>query len=151
MISIQALLVASHCEMLLMTIKELLMQGIRVLIPTASEEARRDAQVLLAHVLEVERSAFYAYPEREVTPKQVKRFLQLIERRKAGEPVAYLVGHREFYGHDFLVDKRVLIPRPETELLVEAALSSIQQKLSSRQIPIVADIGTGSGAIPITL
>ncbi len=84
-------------------------------------------------------------------PEQARRFFQLIERRKAGEPIAYLVGHKEFYGHDFLVDKRVLIPRPETELLVEAALSFIRQKLSNGQIPIVADIGTGSGAIPVTI
>lgn len=134
-----------------MTIKELLMQGTQALSSTANEDARRDAQVLLSHVLEVERSIFFAYPEREVMPEQARRFFQLIERRKAGEPIAYLVGHKEFYGHDFLVDKRVLIPRPETELLVEAALSFIRQKLSNGQIPIVADIGTGSGAIPVTI
>jgi release factor glutamine methyltransferase len=137
--------------MLCMTIKELLMQGTQALASTANEDARRDAQVLLTHVLEVERATFYAYPEREVTPEQARHFFQLVERRKAGEPIAYLVGHREFYGHDFLVDKRVLIPRPETELLVEAALSSIRQKLSNGQSPIVADIGTGSGAIPVTI
>ena len=134
-----------------MTIKELLMQGAQTLSSLANENARRDAQVLLASVLEIERATFYAYPEREVTPEQANRFMQLIERRKTGEPIAYLVGHREFYGYDFLVDKRVLIPRPETELLVEAALSSIRQKLSIGQIPIVADIGTGSGAIPVTI
>src|SRR5207248_5109727 len=75
----------------------------------------------------------------------------LIERRGGGEPVAYLVGHKEFYGLDFLVDRRVLIPRPETELLVESALSVCREKLDAGQVPIVADIGTGSGAIPITL
>jgi release factor glutamine methyltransferase len=151
MILIQALLAANPCEILFMTIKELLMQGTQALLATMSEDARRDAQVLLAYVLEVERSAFYAYPERLVTPEQAERFWELITRRKVGEPIAYLIGHREFYGHDFLVDKRVLIPRPETELLVEAALSSVRQKLSAGQIPIVADIGTGSGAIPITI
>jgi release factor glutamine methyltransferase len=151
MISIQALLVANHCEKLFMTTKELLMQGTQALLSTMSQDARRDAQVLLAYVQDVERSAFYAYPEREVTPEQAERFWQLIERRKAGEPIAYLIGHREFYGHDFLVDKRVLIPRPETELLVEAALSPIRQKLAAGQIPVVADIGTGSGVIPVTI
>jgi release factor glutamine methyltransferase len=134
-----------------MTIKELLMQGTQALSSTAYEDARREAQVLLSHVLEAERATFYAYPEREVTPEQANHFFQLIERRKASEPIAYLIGHKEFYGHDFLVDKRVLIPRPETELLVEAALSSIRQKLSHGQIPIVADIGTGSGAIPVSI
>jgi len=65
--------------------------------------------------------------------------------------VAYLTGHKEFYGLDFFVDKRVLIPRPETELLVEIALSIMRKRLNAGRIPIVADIGTGSGAIPISL
>ena len=110
-----------------------------------------DAQVLLCHVLGVERSTLYAYPERELTPEQEQRYLQLIERRAQGEPVAYLTGHKEFYGLDLLVDSRVLIPRPETELLVETALHICRQKIVAGQLPIVADIGTGSGAIPIAL
>ncbi len=68
-----------------------------------------------------------------------------------GEPVAYLTGHKEFYGLDFFVDNRVLIPRPETELLVEAALAAAREMLARAYVPIIADIGTGSGAIPITL
>ncbi|MBV9614874.1 MAG: hypothetical protein JO031_05365, partial [Ktedonobacteraceae bacterium] len=107
-----------------MTIRELLTQGTQALASAGSEDARRDAQVLLAYVLEATRATLYAYPEREVTSEQVEHFLQMVARRNAGEPIAYLVGHREFYGYDFLVDKRVLIPRPETELLVEAALSA---------------------------
>jgi release factor glutamine methyltransferase len=97
------------------------------------------------------RTTFYAYPEREVPQEQLLRYQELIARRQQGEPVAYLTGHKEFYGLDFLVDRRVLIPRPETELLVEAALAAIRRKLGSGQLPIVADIGTGSGAIPVTL
>jgi release factor glutamine methyltransferase len=151
MISIQALLVANHYEILFMTIKDLLTQGTQILTAAGHQNARRDVQVLLTHVLAAERSILYAFPEREVTPEQANLFFQLIERRTLDEPIAYLIGHREFYGHDFYVDKRVLIPRPETELLVEAALSAIRQKISSGQIPVVADIGTGSGAIPITL
>jgi release factor glutamine methyltransferase len=110
-----------------------------------------DAQVLLCHVLGIERSTLYAYPERQLTPAQEQRYLSLLERRAQGEPAAYLTGHKEFYGLDLLVDSRVLIPRPETELLVETALHICRQKLSAGQIPIVADIGTGSGAIPIAL
>ena len=110
-----------------------------------------DAQVLLSHVLHVERSTLYAYPERELTPEQEQRYLELIERRAQGEPVAYLTGHKEFYGLDLIVDRRVLIPRPETELLVEIALQVCRQKIAAGHIPIVADIGTGSGAIPIAL
>ncbi|HZU68034.1 MAG TPA: peptide chain release factor N(5)-glutamine methyltransferase [Ktedonobacteraceae bacterium] len=113
--------------------------------------ARLDAQVLLSHVLHVERSFLFAYPAHELSPEQEQQFLALIERRKKGEPVAYLVGHEEFYGLDFLVDKRVLIPRPETELLVEQALQVCRSMLAGGRVPIVADIGTGSGAIPITI
>ena len=133
------------------TIRQALEQGIPTLTKAGQVNARLDAQVLLGHTLHVERSALYAYPERTLTPEQEQQFLTLIERRSQGEPVAYLTGHKEFYGLDFLVDKRVLIPRPETELLVEAALKVCRQMLAAGHTPIVADIGTGSGIIPITL
>lgn len=112
---------------------------------------RLDAQVLLGRVLQVERTILYTYPERSLTPEQEQQYRLLIERRKAGEPVAYLVGHKAFFGRDFLVDERVLIPRPETELLVEAALSSIRAMFAVGRTPLIADIGTGTGIIPITL
>src|SRR6266704_3399725 len=83
--------------------------------------------------------------------EQEQQFQQLLERRKQGEPVAYLVNSQEFFGLDLLVDQRVLIPRPETELLVEAALKCIRSRLASGRTPLIADIGTGSGAIPIAL
>jgi release factor glutamine methyltransferase len=118
---------------------------------SASRIARLDTQVLLSHVLNVDRSVLFAYPERQLSPQQEQQFLTLIERRKHDEPVAYLVGHQEFYGRDFVVDKRVLIPRPETELLVEVALRACRDMLDGARTPVVADIGTGSGAIPITL
>jgi release factor glutamine methyltransferase len=113
--------------------------------------AQLDAQVLLCHVLDVERTTLYAYPEREITLLQEKQYFTLIARRKQHEPVAYLTGYKGFYGLDFFVDKRVLIPRPETELLVEAALEVIRCSIASEHVPVVADIGTGSGAIPITI
>jgi release factor glutamine methyltransferase len=133
----------------MMTIREALEQATHTL--AGRSNARLDAQVLLSYVLDAERSQLYAYPERTLTPDQEQRFLALIERRVRGEPVAYLTGHKEFYGLDFLVDKRVLIPRPETELLVEAALIICRQMFDAGRTPIVADIGTGSGIIPITL
>lgn len=133
------------------TIKEALEQGIQALMQQGSREARLDAQVLLGHVMGVDRTTFYAYPEREVPQEQLVRYRELIAHRQQGEPVAYLTGHKEFYGLDFLVDRRVLIPRPETELLVETALAAIRSKLDSGQLPVVADIGTGSGAIAVTL
>ena len=133
------------------TVQQTLEQGIALLTQAGQETARLDAQVLLGYVLGVERATLYAYPETRLTPEQERQFFTLIERRGRGEPVAYLVGHKEFYGLDFLVDRRVLIPRPETELLVETALSVCREKLDAGQLPIMADIGTGSGAIPITL
>ncbi len=133
------------------TIQQALKQGTRTLTRAGQTNASLDAQVLLSHAMQVERSVLYAYPERMLTPEQEQQFLTLIERRSRGEPVAYLTGHKEFYGLDFLVDQRVLIPRPETELLVEAALNVCRQMLEAGRTPIVADIGTGSGIIPVTL
>jgi release factor glutamine methyltransferase len=133
------------------TIIELVEQGAQILFKKNMANARREAQVLLSSVLGVERAAIYAYPEREVTPELAERFFQLIARRGQGEPVAYLLGSKEFFGRDFFVDRRVLIPRPETEILVESALEVVRRKLSAGQLPVVADIGTGSGAIPITI
>jgi len=133
------------------TIKDALEHAMSTLAQADHPASRLDAQVLLGYVLNVDRARLYAYPERLLTPQQEEQFHLLLERRKRGEPVAYLVGHKEFFGLDFLVDKRVLIPRPETELLVEVALNSIRAMLDAGQTPLVADIGTGSGAIPITL
>src|SRR5579885_1391928 len=104
-------------------------RGTQILIKAGLQNARLDAQILAGHVLGVERATLYAYPEREMTPELQRQFFLLIERRAYGEPVAYLVGHKEFYGLDFFVDQRVLIPRPETELLVEAALAVIRRKI----------------------
>lgn len=129
------------------TLRDALQQGQHVV----TQSGRLDTQVLLEHVLGIDRATLYAYPEREMTAEQERRFLALIERRKQGEPIAYILGHEEFYGLDFLVDRRVLIPRPETEMLVETTLRIVREQLARGQVPLIADIGTGSGAIPITL
>jgi release factor glutamine methyltransferase len=110
-----------------------------------------DAQVLLAHVTQDARAAVLAYPERALASEHAATYADLIARRAAGEPVAYLTGHREFLGLDFLTDRRALIPRPETELLVEAALAEARTRLERGETPIIADIGTGSGAIALAL
>jgi len=133
------------------TIYQALEQATRTLTHAGQTNARLEAQILLRHILRIERSALYAYPERVLTPEQEQQFISFIERRAQGEPIAYLTGHKEFYGLDFLVDKRVLIPRPETELLVEAALYACRQMFDAGHTPVVADIGTGSGIIPVTL
>src|SRR5438876_5136614 len=133
------------------TIHQALEQATLSLTQADQTNARLDAQLLLSHTLHTERSFLYAYPEHVLTSQQEQHYQTLIERRSRGEPIAYLTGHKEFYGLDFLIDKRVLIPRPETELLVEAALNACRKMLDAGRTPIVADIGTSSGIIPVTL
>jgi release factor glutamine methyltransferase len=116
------------------------------------ESPRLDAELLLAYVLEVNRAAILTRPNRRLTPKQLTRFRYLVARRAAREPLAYIVGHREFFGLDFLVNPAVLIPRPETELLVEHALLIGRRLAQGLPHPLlVADVGAGSGAIAVTL
>ena len=105
-----------------------------------------DADVLLAHVLGVAKETLYAHPDMELSHGAMRRYRELVARRAKGEPVAYLRGFKEFYGLRFLVDPRVLIPRPETETLVEAARSAI----AGRSLTVV-DLGTGSGAVAIAI
>lgn len=119
----------------------------------ASDSPSLDAQVLLAHVTSASRPALLAYPERPLTREQAALYADLVARRANREPVAYLTGHREFLGLDFLTDPRALIPRPETELLVEAALTELRVRFERTPDAalIAADIGTGSGAIAVSL
>jgi release factor glutamine methyltransferase len=113
----------------------------------ASTTPRLDAELLLAHLLGWPRAKLLAEREHPVAPPLGDAFAGFVARRAEGEPVAYLVGHKEFYGLDFAVDRRVLVPRPETELLVDLALSAARTIGATR----IADIGTGSGAIAIAL
>jgi release factor glutamine methyltransferase len=116
-----------------------------------NENAALDAQVLLAHVIGRTRATVVAFPERALTPEDAAQYAGLVARRAACEPVAYLTGHREFMGFDLATDARALIPRPETELLVDAALAEARARLAANpsEPPVVADIGTGSGAIAV--
>ena len=114
-----------------------------------SGTAALDAQVILAHVLEHDRSWLFAYHDFALSQKQADRYAELIARRAAAEPVAYLIGSREFYGIELQVDPRVLIPRPETELLVDAVLDHIGSR-PNPQVRMV-DVGTGSGAIALAV
>lgn len=110
-------------------------------------DARLEVELLLSHVLDRSRAWLYAWPEHEVDGEQQAVFERLIEARAQGEPIAYLTGHREFWSLDLTVTPDVLIPRPETELLVELALARIPHDANVR----VADLGTGSGAIALAL
>ena len=112
------------------------------------DSPRLDAELLLAHTLGTNRAAILARPEQRLTPKQLTRYRDLVVRRGNREPLAYITGHREFFGLDILVDHRVLIPRPETELLVERALELAGRMAAPLHI---ADVGAGSGAIAVSL
>jgi release factor glutamine methyltransferase len=114
-----------------------------------SDTASLDAQVILAHTLDKERGWLFAHYDQALTEAEAETFADMVARRAASEPVAYLVGHREFYGLDLTVDKRVLIPRPETELLVDAVLDHIDSR--SNQSVRMVDVGTGSGAVAVAV
>jgi release factor glutamine methyltransferase len=113
-----------------------------------SDTPALDASVLLAHILDKPRSWVLARPELVLTPEEQNRLNEALARLESGEPFPYVLGHWEFFGLDFDITPDVLIPRPETELLVEKAIIRIQQ---SRTQWLVADVGTGSGAIAISL
>ncbi|MDP2918211.1 MAG: peptide chain release factor N(5)-glutamine methyltransferase, partial [bacterium] len=106
-----------------------------------------DAEILLSHVLKKSREYLLAHPEIKLTPSQNKKYRALIARRGRGEPLAYLTHCQEFYGLNFYVDKNTLIPRPESELIVE----EIKKIAAPNQKPIIIDVGAGSGCLAITL
>lgn len=109
--------------------------------------ARLEAQVLLAHVLGCDRTGLYTRFDQPLGPEELAAFRGLIQRRLAGEPVAYLVGEQEFWSLPFFVDSGVLIPRPDSETVIEVVRDAVDRSAAVR----IADIGTGSGALAITL
>jgi len=116
-------------------------------LAAASDTARLDAELLLAASAGIERAAVIAHPERTLGAAETARLAAAVRRRSGGEPVAYIVGCKEFYGLPLAVDRAVLVPRPETELLVDAAL----ERLAAGARSAVLDLGTGSGAIALAL
>lgn len=130
-----------------MTIQQALNRAIVSLRKHESVSAVLDAEVLLAHVLKTGREHLLANPTRRITPAQYFAFAQRIKKCSRGWPVAYLTGHKEFYGLDFAVTPDVLIPRPETELLVDEVLQAVKRTGNET----ILDMGTGSGCIAITL
>jgi release factor glutamine methyltransferase len=122
------------------------LQAARARLATTSRNPRRDAEVLLAHVLRCDQAALLTHPERLLSPAEADQLESFLNRRLASEPMQYITGSQEFFGLLFEVTPAVLIPRPETEHLVEAALEHI----GGEAIRIV-DVGTGSGAIAVSL
>ncbi|MDI6772992.1 MAG: peptide chain release factor N(5)-glutamine methyltransferase [bacterium] len=129
------------------TVAEAWQAGREHLTALGIEEAAVTAEVLLRHALDLNRTQFHIAVNQPVPDGAWARYLGYIGERARGRPLAYIVGHREFMGLDLLVDERVLIPRPETEVLVETVLELLRGTTS----PVVADIGTGSGAIAVSV
>ncbi len=117
-----------------------------ILKESGVESFRLDAEILLAHVLGCSRLQIIAYPEAELTGRQAAEFDSLVRRRAGRCPLAYLVGCREFYGMRISVREGVLVPRPETELLVEQVVARMRGRRA-----LVADVGTGSGAVAVAV
>ena len=139
------------------TVGELLSSAVARLREAGSESSRLDAEVLLAHAIGAERTILLAHPELTVGDEAAERFEEAVSRRCTGEPVAYIRGIKEFFGLAFAADDRALIPRPETERLVEAGRTAVMTRLSALgrgrdPAPVrVADVGTGGGAIIVSL
>jgi len=128
-------------------LKQALAYSRKVLTDKDIDEAALEGEILLKHLLEIDRTQLFSNPDVELDAGQEIILKQLLERRVKGEPSAYITGHREFYGLDFNVDRNVLIPRPETEILVEKAIELARRhKLNS-----IVDTGTGCGTIAISL
>ncbi len=132
-----------------MTIVEALKKSFHSL-QSITPSAALDGEVLLAFVVGKPRVFLYAHPEKTLSTKHARRFLSLVARRKKHEPLSYLTGERWFYGLDFSINKNVLIPRPETELLVDLAKEAAMNIPKKNHFALL-DIGTGSGCIPIAL
>lgn len=110
---------------------------------------RREAERIIAHVLQKSREFIITHPEYEVTKREASHIKNALKRRKLGEPMAYILGTQDFYGREFIVTSDTLIPRPETEMLVEEVLHTVLQ--GNLQTLVLLDIGTGSGIIPISV
>lgn len=129
-----------------MIISELLNEASEAL-KNSSESARLDAEVLLCHLLQKDRSYLFTWPDKELDKQTVETYRQQVLRRQSGEPVAYITGQREFWSLNLSVNQYTLIPRPETELLVEYILQHYPENSEIK----LADLGTGSGAIALAL
>lgn len=135
-----------------MNLQSLLNKSILELKP-ASSTPELDARILLENVIKKDSSFIFSHPEHLITHSQYSRFRSCIRRRKKGEPVAYILGEKEFYGHNFIVNKNVLVPRPETEWLVERGIEFLKnyQPLTTNHQLDILDMGTGSGCIIISI
>lgn len=135
-----------------MQLRDALQAGLKSLLEHDVPSANLAAELLLMHILQQDRAYLYTHSEQVLPDEQFDRFMDLIEERCTGKPTQYITGHQEFWGLDFEVTPAVLIPRPETEHVIEAVLDLISKEDLSKQDPFrIVDVGTGSGCIPIAL
>jgi release factor glutamine methyltransferase len=134
----------------LITIAEAIREGARRLAESGLTEEVRTSGSLLRHLLGVDRTQILTRSNEQIPAETYQTFLELVARRGRGEPLQYITGHQEFYGLDFVVTPDVLIPRPETEFLVEKVIALTKEIPRSTQ-PFIVDVGTGSGCIAVTL
>jgi len=135
-----------------MILKQALSRSQEILVANDIEYAALECELLIRHALKISRVQLYLDLTQELSPEQDETFWHLIKRRLSHEPTAYITRHCEFYGLDFYVDPRALIPRPESELLVEEALEFTSKHPAGKNHPrLIADVGIGSGAIAVTL
>jgi release factor glutamine methyltransferase len=133
------------------TLREALRQAEARIALQHVSDARIEAELLLMHALGIQRADLYARLAEPLPSAVGDKFEALVERRLRHEPAAYILGRHEFYGIELCVDSRVLIPRPETELLAETALVFVERRFGKGQPSSIVDVGTGSGAIAIVL
>ncbi|HXH50082.1 MAG TPA: peptide chain release factor N(5)-glutamine methyltransferase [Terriglobia bacterium] len=135
-----------------MHLRDALRAGLKRLLEHDVASAHLAAELLLMHALHQDRSFLHMHPDQDLPAEQFDRYMELIDERCTGKPTQYITGHQEFWGLDFEVTPAVLIPRPETEHIIEAVLDLIKREGRSKQNPFrIADVGTGSGCIPIAL
>ena len=134
-----------------MILSEALQSATQALQGTSIDDASVEAELFLGHVLSMNKTQLHTQPERNLTPTETRHLWRLVRRRLDHEPNAYIIGHCEFYGIDFFIDSHTFIPRPETELLVEEAVELAHRTYPPGKEITIADIGTGCGAIAISL
>jgi release factor glutamine methyltransferase len=135
-----------------MQLRETLQSGLQRLLDHQVPSAQLAAELLLMHVLACDRTYLYTNPEKEIAPETSDRYFALVAERAAGKPTQYITGHQEFWGLDFVVTPDVLIPRPETEHVVQTVLDLLARQGRAKDDRLrIADVGTGSGCIALAL
>src|SRR5579864_8674785 len=134
-----------------MQVREALKHGVERLTASSVGSPRMNAEVLLMFTLACDRAYLFAHPERDLTRDEQRRYEESLSERAAGKPSQYITGHQEFWGMDFIVSPAVLVPRPETEHVIEAVLELVRSADERIRELQIADVGTGSGCIALAL